>query len=248
MQLGDILLYRRSAAVQHCNASICWSAMCAGGWGGGAWGGGSQLCYLLAHAPQLAAATTKYSSQIFLLMVNLCCCVCCCNHHPGPNRNESEWKECVDKSVRIGLTIHPDGRHVFDDNWVVSNPSSSSSSSKSSESSSSDVNITILQLLWLCGPCHVSMCELVAQLAGLARHTHRSHALTLKAIEAQHFNADVLYPCRLAMLCPFDTCRLSRCQGPGVSLMVCCCPTDTSSCWEDRRYGVLLSGRSLERL
>lgn len=31
----------------------------------------------------------------------------------------SEWKECVDKSVRIGLTIHPDGRHVFDDTWVV---------------------------------------------------------------------------------------------------------------------------------
>ena len=38
----------------------------------------------------------------------------------GPNRNISEWRECVDKSVRIGLTIHPDGRHVFDDAWVVS--------------------------------------------------------------------------------------------------------------------------------
>lgn len=37
----------------------------------------------------------------------------------GPNRNVSEWKECVDKSVRIGLTIHLDGRHVFDDTWVV---------------------------------------------------------------------------------------------------------------------------------
>jgi hypothetical protein len=37
----------------------------------------------------------------------------------GPNRNISEWRECVDKSVRIGLTVHPDGRHVFDDTWVV---------------------------------------------------------------------------------------------------------------------------------
>jgi len=44
----------------------------------------------------------------------------CWCYVPGPNRNVSEWKECVDKSVRIGLTVHPDGRHVFDDAWVVS--------------------------------------------------------------------------------------------------------------------------------
>lgn len=60
------------------------------------------------------APPSKCGSVLLLLLLPLSFI------HTGPNRNVSEWKQCVDKSVRIGLTVHPDGRHVFDDSWVVS--------------------------------------------------------------------------------------------------------------------------------
>jgi hypothetical protein len=35
------------------------------------------------------------------------------------DRAKGEARPCSDKSVRIGVTVHPDGRHVFDPEWEV---------------------------------------------------------------------------------------------------------------------------------